>query len=133
MPTASSNVRLESAFRDKAENICSQRVFRLLTRLGHWDQFARIRAEPRRWVVEPPSHVSAATRRHAKDFEAASIPSAEAWALIATVWCFLGASQDPDMPNTYFGSGSQNEGQVGGFRFRIATSLRSGRTAMNAN
>src|SRR6266436_9842372 len=35
MPTASSNVRLESAFRDKAENICSQRVFRLLTHLGH--------------------------------------------------------------------------------------------------
>jgi hypothetical protein len=24
-----------------------------MTRLGHWDQFARIRAEPRRWVVEP--------------------------------------------------------------------------------
>src|SRR2546423_9629450 len=24
----------------------------LLTRLGYWDQFARIRAEPRRWVVE---------------------------------------------------------------------------------
>src|SRR5258707_1489992 len=30
MPTASSNVRFESAVRDKAENICSLRVFRLL-------------------------------------------------------------------------------------------------------
>jgi hypothetical protein len=68
-----------------------------------------------------PSHVSAATRRLAKDFEAASIPSAEAWVLSPACGCVLGSSQDPDMPNTYFGSGSQNEGQVGGLRFRIAT------------
>jgi hypothetical protein len=31
----SSDVRLESAFRGKADHMCSERVFRLLTRLRH--------------------------------------------------------------------------------------------------
>jgi hypothetical protein len=32
----SSDVRLESAFRGKTDYMCSERVFRLLTHLGHW-------------------------------------------------------------------------------------------------
>ena len=34
----SSNVRLESAFRGKADYMCSERVFRLLTLIRHWPE-----------------------------------------------------------------------------------------------
>ena len=82
----------------KLRHVCADRVYRgpklleALADLGKWtievvtrsQSVGTFKAEPRRWVVERTFAWFGRNRRLAKDFEA-SIASAEAWVLIASI------------------------------------------------
>src|SRR5258708_39979526 len=84
----SRDVRHESAFRGKAENIYSERVFRLLTQLRHWSRTTAI------GLVSGDKNVAVALIQATGGRKFVSITHDSAHSLLARVFAQVGPISD---------------------------------------